>query len=224
MAIWGDEGTQDIHIIFLQRFLLYLSRAPAPSSSPIHGKPLCNLVRAARLSVSRSWQTSLHSLSQNTGESVLGKWQGRRPLPAWSLDQGLLYPAIYPLWTGWGGGGVGGGRRKDEADDRRNEAVNQTSAKTKKDRQGNAAGQTWQQRWRLYQSHASPPRPSPVFLLIKLMCCRNKRSDLTIRTPIRPPSGKQWVPNQCDPKSCSTGPGYWKRRSSLFVPAAKNGD
>lgn len=43
---------------------------------------------------------------------------------------------------GVGGGGVGGGRRKDEADDRRNEAVNQTSAKTKKDRQGNAAGQT----------------------------------------------------------------------------------
>lgn len=91
---------------YLHRFLLYLSWPPAPSSSPIHRKPLCNFALAARLSVSQSWQTSLHSRSQNMDESVLGKWQGRRPLPAWSLDQGSPYPAIYPLWTR--GGGAGG--------------------------------------------------------------------------------------------------------------------
>lgn len=98
MAILGQRDSGRTHH-FLPRFLLYLSRPPAPSSPPIHRKPLCNFAPAARLSVSRSWQTSLHSRSQNTDESVLGKWQGRRPLPAWSLDQGSLYPAIYPLWT-----------------------------------------------------------------------------------------------------------------------------
>lgn len=98
MAIWG-EGTRDVHIISFGASFCILSRPAAPSSSPIHRKPLCNFALAARLSVSQSWQTSLHSRSQNTDESVLGKWQGRRPLPAWSLDQGSLYPAIYPLWT-----------------------------------------------------------------------------------------------------------------------------
>lgn len=44
-----------------------------------------------------SWQTSPH---RATDEAVLGKWQGRRPLPAWSPDQDSAYPAIYPLWTG----------------------------------------------------------------------------------------------------------------------------
>lgn len=70
-----------------------------------------------------SWQTSPH---RATDEAVLGKWQGRRPLPAWSPDQDSAYPAIYPLWTGGRAE-----RRKDEVDDRRNEAVNQLSAKTK---------------------------------------------------------------------------------------------
>lgn len=47
-----------------------------------------------------SWETSPH---RATDEAVLGKWQGRRPLPAWSPDQDSAYPAIYPLWTGGGG-------------------------------------------------------------------------------------------------------------------------
>lgn len=49
--------------------------------------------------------------SQNMDEPVLGKWQGRRPLPAQSLDQGSAYPAIYPLWTGKTRVGGGGGEK-----------------------------------------------------------------------------------------------------------------
>lgn len=123
------SNTQKWYRQFSTIHLLILPEPNAPSSlSPseaihnsINGSSYAT--ESSLIVLQLSWQTSPH---RATDEAVLGKWQGRRPLPAWSPDQDSAYPAIYPLWTG---GRVE--RRKDEVDDRRNEAINQVSAKTK---------------------------------------------------------------------------------------------
>lgn len=96
------SNTQKRYRQFSTKHLLILPEPNAPSSLP-PSEAIHNISRNAYATESSliihqlSWQTSP---PRATNEAVLGKWQGRRPLPAWSLDQDSAYPAIYPLWTG----------------------------------------------------------------------------------------------------------------------------
>lgn len=126
MAIWS-EGTQDIHIISFSASFCICHNHQHHHHLPFIGNPYAT----------SHWQLDYPSASLD--RQVFTAAHKTRMSLFWVNDRvggpcqpGAWTRALSTLQFTPSGQEGRGGRRNDEADDRRNEAVNQMSAKTKK--------------------------------------------------------------------------------------------